>query len=117
MLNEKIICSEIEVVASPKSEEEKQPQVVTVVDDSPFSPSFDCNRASNGVERLICSDRELSKLDVELNQIYSEARVTAPDKEKLKSDQIAWIESSRNACSDKICMVNAYKQRITEISK
>ena len=33
-------------------------------------PSFDCNKATTEVEKLICSDDELAKLDVEMNKSY-----------------------------------------------
>lgn len=87
------------------------------VDTSAFAPSFDCAKASTGPERLICSDRELSKLDVDLSQTYSKARETSADKNKLKSEQLEWFKRSRNACSDKSCMENAYKQRISDLGK
>lgn len=93
------------------------PTQAAVVDTSPFAPSFDCSKASNGAERLICGDRELSKLDVELSERYMKARNSGKDRNKLKSEQLAWLKSSRNACSDITCMSNAYKQRIAEFSK
>lgn len=34
------------------------------------APSFDCAKAATEVERLICSDEELAKLDNELNKWY-----------------------------------------------
>jgi uncharacterized protein len=40
-------------------------------DNTPFAPSFDCAKASNAQEKLVCSDRELAKLDVALSQAYS----------------------------------------------
>jgi uncharacterized protein YecT (DUF1311 family) len=89
----------------------------TAINNSPFAPSFDCQKASNGAERLVCSNRELAKLDVDLNQIYIKARDLTDDKEKLKNEQNEWIKSSRNACSDGNCMTNAFKQRISELSK
>jgi uncharacterized protein YecT (DUF1311 family) len=90
--------------------------VTAVVDNNPFAPSFDCTKASNGVERLICSDRELAKLDVELSQLYLKARSNAVDKERLKSEQIAWIRTSR-ACSDKNCLKKSFEQRMADLSK
>jgi uncharacterized protein YecT (DUF1311 family) len=85
--------------------------------DTPFTPSFDCTKASSGVERLICSDRDLSKLDVELNVSYLKAREKSINPKQLQAEQVTWIKSSRNACSDKACLTSAYKQRISEINK
>ena len=90
--------------------------VAAVADNYPFAPSFDCTKASNGVERLICSDRELAKLDVELSQLYLKARSNAVDKDRLKSEQIAWVRTSR-ACSDKICLKKSFEQRMADLSK
>jgi uncharacterized protein YecT (DUF1311 family) len=90
--------------------------VTEVVDVNPFAPSFDCTKASNGVERLICSDRELAKLDVALSQLYFKARSNAVDKDRLKSEQIAWVRTSR-ACSDKNCLKQSFEQRMADLSK
>lgn len=85
--------------------------------DVAFTPSFNCAKASSGIEKLICSDKDLAKIDVELNTAYMKARETSSNPKQLQTDQIAWIKSSRNACSDKTCLINAYKQRISEVSK
>lgn len=76
-----------------------------------FAPSFDCAKASNGAERLICSDRDLARVDVELNQAYLKARAATTDKKQLQAEQVEWMKHSRNACSDKECMLKAYGER------
>ncbi len=83
-----------------------------IVDTGRFSPSFDCTMASNDPERLICSDRDLAKLDVQLGQSYSKAVGSAADKKKMQLDQLDWLKRERNACSDKPCMAGAIEQRI-----
>lgn len=85
-------------------------------DTTPFAPSFDCSKATMGSERLICSDRELSKLDVDLSQSYSHAKDKSADKAKLKQQQMEWLKLSLRACSDKPCMVSSYQKRISELS-
>jgi uncharacterized protein YecT (DUF1311 family) len=91
------------------------PAPVAAVDNSPFSPSFDCAKASNGQEKLICADRELSKLDVNLSQAYAKAEENTADKDKLKKEQLEWIKFSLRACSDKTCLVGTYQKRISEL--
>ena len=91
------------------------PAPLAVVDDSPFTPSFDCAKASNGQEKLVCADRELSRLDVELSQAYSKARDKSTDKNTLKQEQLEWIKYSLRACSDKNCLISTYKKRIFEL--
>ncbi len=87
----------------------------TVSDNTPFAPSFDCTKASNNAEKMICGDRNLSKLDVQLSQLYSAARNKATDKDKLKSEQIAWVKTSR-ACPDTACLTKAFQDRIKQLS-
>jgi uncharacterized protein YecT (DUF1311 family)/uncharacterized protein (DUF983 family) len=86
-----------------------------VVDSTPFAPSFDCTKASNNSEKMICGDRNLSKLDAQLGQVYSVARDKAADKAQLKSEQIAWVKTSR-ACPDVACLAKSYEERIKQLS-
>ena len=86
-----------------------------IVDNSPFTPSFDCDKASSGQEKLVCSDRELSKLDVDLSQAYARAKERVEDKDKLKKEQLDWIKFSLRACSDKACLIDSYQKRLSEL--
>ena len=56
------------------------------------SPSFDCTKASNNAEKLVCSDNQLAQLDLELTATYTKVRDRSADPSKLKADQIAWIK-------------------------
>jgi uncharacterized protein len=87
-----------------------------VADNNPFAPSFDCTKASTGQERLICSDRELSKLDVDMASAYANARQKAADVNALKAEQRLWLRNSQKTCSDKDCLVAAYQSRIAELN-
>lgn len=84
---------------------------------NPFTPSFDCAKATSGQERLICSDRELSLLDVELNKAYANARLRSADSAALKSEQREWVKSVQRSCSDKACLTTAYQNRIAYLSR
>jgi len=64
---------------------------------------------------LVCGDRELAKLDVDLSQSYAKAREKTADKDELKKEQLEWIKFSLRACSDKTCLVGAYQKRISEL--
>ncbi|MBT8549055.1 hypothetical protein G6721_01800 [Polynucleobacter paneuropaeus] len=86
-----------------------------VADNTLFAPSFDCAKASNNAEKMICGDRNLSKLDVQLSQAYSAARDKSADKAQLKSEQIAWVKTSR-ACPDTACLTKALQDRIKQLS-
>jgi len=103
-------------VASAPVETPKAPGTIpTVADNTPFAPSFDCAKASNNAEKMICGDRNLSKLDVQLSQAYSAAREKATDKAQLKSEQIAWVKTSR-ACPDTACLTKTFQDRIKQLS-
>ena len=88
---------------------------VPPIENSPFTPSFDCAKASNGQEKMICADRDLAKLDVEASQAYVKAREKSADKDALKKEQLNWIKFSLRACSDKACLTETYRKRISEL--
>ena len=81
-------------------------------DEGAFSPSFDCSKASNSQEKMVCSDRELSRLDVEMSQAYSRARQASADKDALRNEQLVWLKGSFRECPDKACLADAYRKRI-----
>lgn len=81
-----------------------------------FSPSFDCAKASSGPERLICSNKELSEVDVQLAQIFRAAMNQTKDKASLKREQTQWIRNKRDACSDSTAMLKVYQDRIAQLS-
>jgi len=77
---------------------------------------FDCNKASTLVEKAICSDSELSKLDDLLMISYKEALGNISDTDKLKSEQRDWLSNTRNKCQDADCLKRAYNKRISAIN-
>ena len=64
---------------------------------------------------MVCADRDLAKLDVQLSQSYAKARGKSVDKELLKKEQLNWIKFSLRACSDKACLTQVYNNRISEL--
>jgi len=81
-----------------------------------FSPSFHCEKARTGSERLICSSKVLSVADVKLAQAYKSAANVSTDKSTLKSEQNAWRKNERDACSDIECMLAAYQNRLMQLA-
>jgi len=76
--------------------------------------SFDCSKATNQVEKLVCSDRNLSELDSKLGNIYrSKARSTP----SAVADQRKWLHQQRNLCKTADCVRGAYLKRITELTR
>lgn len=89
-------------------------QQVSLQADTQFTPSFDCQRASTGAERLICSNRELAAADVRMAQAYRDAYSRAPDRDLFRQEQTSWRRNVRDACSDAGCMLVAYNHRLQE---
>lgn len=78
---------------------------------------FDCNKASSRIERQICSDPLLGRLDEALARAYATARrvATAPAMaEALRSTQRQW-PALRDRCSDTACVRAAYLRRLAEL--
>jgi hypothetical protein len=79
-------------------------------------PSFSCADANNTAERLICGDRQLALMDLEVAALYKRARANAVDPSPLADEQSAWT-SQRNLCGSVECVREAYLQRKSEISR
>lgn len=79
--------------------------------------SFDCNKASSEVEKMICRDSELSALDDSLAKAYKSARAIAGETgiATLKSEQLNWLKS-RNSCTDIDCLKTSISSRIATLS-
>ena len=80
--------------------------------------SFDCNKASTPIEKAICSDPLLGKLDDVLSANYKYMRTRNIGGDDAKKDlwetQKSWF-AARNKCATIACLVDSYKQRIDEI--
>ncbi|MDY0238931.1 MAG: lysozyme inhibitor LprI family protein [Campylobacterales bacterium] len=70
-----------------------------------ISPSFDCSNEAklNRVEKLICSDEELSRLDREMNKAYKYMLSTLDEAEKqeLINEQRKWLKYRNSVEIDK----------------
>jgi uncharacterized protein len=72
-----------------------------------FGASFDCSKAKTNIEKMICSDKELSVMDENLSKTFKEAIKTTKDKNQLKNKQFAWLKE-RNECNDLNCLYDSY---------
>lgn len=82
-----------------------------------LKPSFDCAKAGTPVEKMICSDVLLGKMDGALASNYKTmmaADIGDGAIAELKSTQQQWIVN-RNNCADIQCLANTYKARIDEV--
>jgi len=93
-----------------------------------IKPSFDCAKAKTRVEKLICSDAELAKLDMEMSGEYyslvSDKTLDRELKEILKNNQKKWLDSrektpcfeNEDVSEQQKCIKNVYRIRIKEIN-
>lgn len=78
--------------------------------------SFDCAKAATAVEKTICGDAELSKLDEDLAGAYTDALDRAAEPDAVKTVQRTWLRNTRDACADAACLKAAYQARIEELA-
>ncbi|QWP77710.1 DUF1311 domain-containing protein [Lysobacter sp. K5869] len=85
---------------------------------------FDCRRARTQVEKTICADAELSRLDSEMNDLYRQIRAetrgvdgeTGRRVDPIAAENARWLEG-RNECHDAACIRDAYQQRIAQMRR
>ncbi len=77
-----------------------------------WSPAFNCAKAVTDVERLICTDRSLAAMDVELSK-----RVKASPNANTKAIQMQWLKDVRDACTDLSCLHDAYQIRLETVTQ
>lgn len=74
--------------------------------------SFDCGKAHTKVEKLICVDTELSKLDDELNAAYKTVLQDMKNAAAIRQTQKQWMKE-RNGCPDMACVKRVYETRLS----
>lgn len=78
--------------------------------------SFDCAKAKLPIEKLICSERELSALDSEMSDLFLKLKSSDVAPPLLKEEQREWLDNRRNDCDSVECAKAAYKRRIDELT-
>jgi len=77
--------------------------------------SFDCAKASTKVEKIICDNPEISKLDDELSASYKAALQNEKQAESIRHAQKQWMKE-RNICIDADCVKRAYEIRLSSLT-
>nr|WP_088212704.1 MliC family protein [Shewanella sp. Shew256] len=84
-------------------------------------PSFDCGKVQAGsIEELVCQDAGLTKLDLQLAEVYAQAADKAKNEQPpmLKAMQRGWVKG-RNECwkseDKRACVESSYQTRIAEL--
>jgi uncharacterized protein len=76
--------------------------------------SLDCAKSITNVEKLVCSDAEITNLDLKLNLAYKAAQRKTLQKLDLKQTQKKWLVE-RDSCQDIACLRRTYSSRISEL--
>lgn len=76
--------------------------------------SFDCAKGASNVEKAICSNSELSRLDDEMGGIYTEVLKVVADRPGVMSTQRDWLKT-RNQCDYDACIERMYKVRLDRL--
>ena len=86
-----------------------------------FKTSFDCATATAPIEKLICRDAQLARMDLEMNRLYRLALTderSTPPPAKVITDQQFWT-LVRNQCASeadpKACAVGHYAERAYQL--
>lgn len=111
-----------------------KPQTASAATQPLPGPSFDCARAANPDEKIICADTLLRQADHDLAAAYHAARAASADpahRAMLKNDEHEWILRRNSECkitrftvltkSDKPgladCLLDEYAERIADLGQ
>jgi uncharacterized protein len=86
---------------------------------------FDCGVARTEIEHRICADPVLSKLHSAMKTAFDtiEGETFGHDAETgklidpLGTDQLRWIQTVRDHCTDTACLIRAYRDRLTAMRR
>jgi uncharacterized protein len=91
---------------------------MAVVASAAQAASFDCAKASHPLEKLICANPALSKLDDEVNKAYKERLELLFDKRAFKGQQKDWMRILRTGCQSQ-CLAQQveeeYRQQLANL--
>ncbi|PYR83179.1 MAG: hypothetical protein DMG19_19760 [Acidobacteria bacterium] len=67
-------------------------------------PSFPCEKATTSVEKLICSDRNLSALDLEYSRLYGQRLQESdkPEAEEIRSRAKSSLQTRDNCANERV---------------
>lgn len=77
--------------------------------------SFDCAKAASNVEKIICADAEISRLDEELSAAYKSALLVETQADTVNQAQKQWLKE-RNECPELVCVRAAYQARLSTLA-
>jgi uncharacterized protein YecT (DUF1311 family) len=77
--------------------------------------SFDCSKAATAMEKAICGDQELSRLDEELASAYKAALKDKAHAAFIRKLQRDWLSQTRACATSGECIKERYRHRIATL--
>jgi hypothetical protein len=88
-----------------------------ILERQPEGPAFDCSLATlREVEKRICKNATLSRLDLELNDAYAGDAFGSFDALGVVGREASWLRE-RDRCLTNACLLRAYRERISAINE
>jgi hypothetical protein len=81
--------------------------------EKPFSPAFNCNKASTDTEKAICMDWNLAELDFTLSSLWASDNMDSQSSEN--KSQSMWLKTRDSCQSDGKCIEKSYKDRLAAV--
>ena len=106
-----VVCRSLQGLCKPGSLENRPESRAALM------RSLDCSKLTTTPSKLVCGDSELTRADQELAGLYAKRLGSATNKAALRDGQRDWLRHSRNPCSDKACLMRAYRLRIDELQR
>jgi uncharacterized protein len=95
---------------------------VSIYSSYSYAAGFNCKSKSlSSIEKLICSDENLSSLDDALNRAFKDSILesTEQEKQQLLKEQHQWVTEVRDKCiqNQVFCLTEAYRSRNAELTE
>lgn len=91
--------------------------------DIQVATDFDCNKPANSMEAMVCQDDGLSRLDIRLEKVFSQAidmaeQAHPPSTSKLITEQKHWVKGLKECMKNEdphMCLGDTFILRITQL--
>jgi uncharacterized protein len=95
--------------------------VLIFISNMAFAASFDCEKAYRDLDKAICSNQKLSKLDENMSSYYFKLKekLDRESSDILLKDQRKWLKQRTKECdsNNTECLVELYRNRILKLRK
>jgi uncharacterized protein YecT (DUF1311 family) len=84
------------------------------------APSFDCAKAASAIEKSVCANAALARLDRQVGEAYArrrEADFNPKARTAVLAEQRSWLAARNKACGggDAACLSDSYRKRLAAL--